>query len=323
MNTTPKISVIVPVYNTEMYLHRCIDSILSQTFTDFELLLIDDGSKDSSGTICDEYAAKDSRVRVFHKENGGVSSARNLGLDNAKGDWITFVDADDYMFPDMLVTMLSVLELKKSDIVICGTTETGGGFWKPKADKDYSIEDLKNDFVSLLHTELLSPPWCKIYSRDKIGDIRFNDDVSFGEDLMFNIQYLATCENISFIEYSPFYHEKGNDVSLVVKFNRNRLLDIEKVWVVVDDFSADKSGLYKKYLRDIVVYTRQLFKSELNFSEQKVILEQWHKVAKIKAVKLCQYKVDYINTVLLLLLKHKLWRMANILVNWKKIIGIK
>lgn len=92
----PKISVIVPVYNTEKYLHRCIDSILAQTFTDFELLLIDDGSKDNSGTICDEYAAKDSRVRVFHKENGGVSSARNLGLDNAKGEWISFVDSDDY-----------------------------------------------------------------------------------------------------------------------------------------------------------------------------------------------------------------------------------
>ena len=85
MNITPKISVIVPVYNAEKYLHRCIDSILSQTFTDFELLLINDGSKDSSGAICDEYAAKDNRVRVFHKENGGVSSARNLGLDNANG----------------------------------------------------------------------------------------------------------------------------------------------------------------------------------------------------------------------------------------------
>ena len=91
----PQISVIVPVYNTEKYLHRCIDSILAQTFTDFELLLIDDGSTDNSGTICDEYATKDSRVRVFHKKNGGVSSARNLGVDNAKGEWVTFVDSDD------------------------------------------------------------------------------------------------------------------------------------------------------------------------------------------------------------------------------------
>lgn len=83
--SNPKISVIVPIYNTEKYLHRCVDSILSQTFTDFELLLIDDGSTDSSGAICDEYAVMDSRVRVFHKENGGVSSARNLGIGNRKG----------------------------------------------------------------------------------------------------------------------------------------------------------------------------------------------------------------------------------------------
>ena len=93
----PKISVIVPVYNEEKYLRRCIDSILAQTFTDFELLLIDDGSKDKSGEICDEYAEKDLRVRAFHKLNGGVSSARNIGLDKARGEWICFVDSDDYV----------------------------------------------------------------------------------------------------------------------------------------------------------------------------------------------------------------------------------
>ena len=97
---TPKISVIVPVYNAEKSLCRCIDSILTQTYQDFELLLIDDGSKDSSGAICDSYVAKDSRIKVFHKPNGGVSSARNLGIDNAQGEWLTFVDADDYLSYD-------------------------------------------------------------------------------------------------------------------------------------------------------------------------------------------------------------------------------
>ena len=90
-------SVIVPVYNTEKYLHRCIDSVLAQTYQDFELLLIDDGSQDSSGAICDEYAARDSRVKVFHKENGGVSSVWNVGLDHARCEWITFVNSDDYI----------------------------------------------------------------------------------------------------------------------------------------------------------------------------------------------------------------------------------
>ena len=104
--TTPKISVIVPVYKVEQYLHRCIDSILSQSFTDFELLLIDDGSPDNCGKICDEYTQKDSRVRVFHKPNGGVSSARNLGLDNAKGKWIAFIDSDDFVEKEYLEKLL-------------------------------------------------------------------------------------------------------------------------------------------------------------------------------------------------------------------------
>lgn len=103
----PKVSVIVPVYNVEKLLQRCIDSILAQTFTDFELLLIDDGSKDKSGEICDEYAAKDSRIRVFHKQNGGVSTARNIGIDKAQGEWIYFVDSDDIVLPSALGTFVA------------------------------------------------------------------------------------------------------------------------------------------------------------------------------------------------------------------------
>ena len=122
----PKISVIVPVYNAEKYLQRCIDSILNQTFPNFELLLIDDGSKDQSGEICDEYAKKDSRVKVFHKENGGVSSARNVGIDNAVGEYICFCDSDDWVEKtwllsffermcdnDMLITSFNIYENEK------------------------------------------------------------------------------------------------------------------------------------------------------------------------------------------------------------------
>ena len=100
------LSVIVPVYNTEPYLSRCIESILNQGSINFELLLIDDGSTDSSGAICDSYAEKDTRIRVFHKENGGVSSARNLGIDNAQGEWLYFVDSDDELLPNGLRTLV-------------------------------------------------------------------------------------------------------------------------------------------------------------------------------------------------------------------------
>lgn len=129
MKESDLISVIVPVYNAEKYLNRCVDSILSQTMTNFELLLIDDGSQDNSGRICDEYAEKDARVRAFHKPNGGVSSARNLGLDNAMGNWITYVDADDRCSCDYLEHLLSKVDddtdLIISYAVICDST--GGG----------------------------------------------------------------------------------------------------------------------------------------------------------------------------------------------------
>lgn len=318
------ISVIVPIFNAEKYLHRCIKRILAQDYTDYELLLIDDGSTDNSGTICDEYAIKDNRIRVFHKENGGVSSARNWGLDKAIGEYIMFVDSDDYMLPGMLEVMLSTLESKKADLVVCGTTETGGGYWRPIADVDYSINQLKENFVSLLHTELLSPPWNKIYKKEIIGSNRFCDDISFGEDLLFNIQYLKKCENISFIKESPFYHEKENENSLVIKFNRNRLFDIEKVWVVVDRFSEDKEGLYSKYLRDLTVYIRQLLKTkQYLWSEKKNILEEWSSIALIKNLNLFDYKIYYLNWILLLLTKNKQWKLANILVNLKSYFRVK
>ena len=106
----PQISIIVPVYNVEQYLQSCIDSIITQTYTDWELLLVDDGSPDRSGEICDEYAKKDNRIRVFHKRNGGVSSARNLGLDKAQGEWVTFIDADDYILSDFIKGLYKPIE---------------------------------------------------------------------------------------------------------------------------------------------------------------------------------------------------------------------
>ena len=117
--TPPKISVIVPVYKVEKYLPECIESVLAQTFTDFELILVDDGSPDNSGKICDDYATRDSRIRVFHKENGGVSSARNLGLDNARGEWIGFVDPDDWIEPDMYEQMYLAGTENNADFVWC------------------------------------------------------------------------------------------------------------------------------------------------------------------------------------------------------------
>ena len=317
-----KISIIVPVYNTEKYLDRCIQSILSQTYTDFELLLINDGSTDSSGAICDKYAEQDSRVRVFYKENGGVSSARNVGLNNAEGEYIIFVDSDDYMKPQMCEILYNTLIREQADIVICGTEETGGGFWKPRNNENYNRESFFENFGKLLQTELLSPPWNKIFIKSRIKHY-FRDDISFGEDLVFNLQYLFHCNKISFITASPYFHTKDNNESLVVRFPRKRLLDIENVWKVIDEFIIDKEiKVNPKYFRDLIVYVRLLFLSQEYKKKDKYnILNEWHKVTSLRKIDLSEYSGSLSNKILLRLLVKQYYSLVNILVNWRKLLS--
>ena len=126
----PEISVIVPVYKVEQFIHRCVDSILLQSFYDFELILVDDGSPDQCGAICDAYAAADNRIHVIHQKNGGLSAARNTGIDyvmaNSKSHWLTFVDSDDWLHPQTLEVLLKAAEENNSRVSVCGYRETVG-----------------------------------------------------------------------------------------------------------------------------------------------------------------------------------------------------
>ena len=168
----PLVSIIVPVYKAEQWLHRCVDSILAQTMADFELLLINDGSPDRSGEICDEYAAQDSRVRVFHKENGGVSSARNLGLDNAQGEWISFIDADDWVEKEYLE---GVTENLDADMILGGCRYVNGYFCS--ADKEI-IEGRRIGEFMKIHSEdhFVRAVWGKLIKRSIIEKNKFIDN---------------------------------------------------------------------------------------------------------------------------------------------------
>lgn len=202
------ISIIIPVYNAEQYLHRCIDSILAQSYTDFELLLIDDGSSDGSGVVCDEYATQDSRVRVFHKKNGGVSSARNLGLDNAQGEYITFCDADDYVGTEWLVAFCYAMEQKVDFIV--------QGFYKVVGDDTVenvlppftgtSNEELQELIKRLVTSSCFGYIWVCAFRRELIEShkIRFDENSAFTEDAQFiakSLEYTASFEYVSEANY--------------------------------------------------------------------------------------------------------------------------
>lgn len=192
-----QISIVVPVYCSEKHISDCVKSILAQKYSDFELLLIDDGSPDSSGRICDEYAEQDNRIQVLHKPNGGVSSARNAGLEMAKGDYIFFVDCDDYIEPDYISAMVSAVKERSGygHIWCCFQTVTGYQYENAvpnlQSDEPYLIFD-RAQIMDLHQMWLDTGPCNKLYRRSVLmeRDIRFPEDLSLGEDWLFNLAYL-------------------------------------------------------------------------------------------------------------------------------------
>lgn len=186
------ISLIIPVYNVAPYLRKCLDSILYQDSRDWEALLIDDGSTDASGAICDEYAGKDSRFRVFHKENGGVSSARNVGLDNAKGDWIWFVDGDDWIKTDSIGKLSQASAQYDCDMIIFGIEYYGEDLNVVGVEKRNLVVDKSKD-------EIISPwdypPQNYLVRLSVINEynLRFSEGVPMGEDLEFQYKCLICC----------------------------------------------------------------------------------------------------------------------------------
>ena len=212
------ISVIIPVYNAEKYIERCVGSILSQTFTDFELILVNDGSADGSLALCESFAGKDSRVNVVNKTNGGASSARNYGIDAAKGDYICFVDADDYVGEKYLEQLYQDQCLDKEiDLVMHGMIQVKGGsqiaISLPKS-KTYSLE--KDTFFEDVNLFKFCGPCCKLFKRDLIENyrVRYNESIIYSEDFDFLAKYLIHSAKVRTSEAKNYFYEAhANTVS--------------------------------------------------------------------------------------------------------------
>lgn len=219
-----KLSVIVPVYNVEKYLDDCVQSVLKQNFTDFELLLINDGSTDHSGKLCDEYAAADRRVRVFHKENGGVSSARNLGIENATGQWITFIDSDDYIL-DNFFSALSDDNI--ANLIMQGFEYMESGICIKENTYDPEVLNREDFILKYNLYPDFSSSWSKFFRNSilKAHQIKFNTRLSFGEDTLFNLKYLQFCNEIVTTNNSRYsYRIVGGGLSNTVVDYRHDLL---------------------------------------------------------------------------------------------------
>ena len=174
-NQTPLISVIVPVYNVEKYLPKCIDSILAQTYTNLEILLVDDGAKDSSGAICDEYAQRDSRIRVIHKENGGLSDARNRGIEEARGEYFGFIDSDDYIDADMYEVLYATLEKHNADMSMCGVYELYEGQAAEQVSEIRDFACTPEEAMKIVIDGQINYAYAvnKLYRRELFDEIRY------------------------------------------------------------------------------------------------------------------------------------------------------
>ncbi len=281
------ISIIVPVYNVEKYIRRCLDSLLCQSYHNLEIILIDDGSPDMSGAICDEYANKDKRIKVIHKENGGVSSARNSGLDIAQGDYIGFVDPDDYVSADMYEFLYSQMTDSQSDIVQCNFLQTdSSGNEKRFFDhiKDREISGNIEINRAFLNNEIRYSVWNKLFSRKTLEGVRFRKDLRIAEDKLFvndcinNAQKIKICDRYCYyyfvsdssVIHSGITEKKFDDIKVLdilydkYKESPKLLADYNThASVVVLDvlMSVLSGGRFKEKLPELIKRTRALKKT--------------------------------------------------------------
>lgn len=240
---TPKISIIVPVYQVEPYIRRCIDSILSQTFKDFELILVDDGSPDKCGEICDEYALKDSRIKVIHKKNGGLSSARNAGLDIAQGDYIGFVDSDDWIDEDMYEVLYENITKYNVEVAVCGirTIRNNKNEFKKELKEEKIKKILLNSKEEVLNQfyrkgEIGASTCNKLYGKNIINSVRFLEGHLY-EDIVFNVEIFNKIERSIIIDKKLYNYFCLNE-------------SITRSKVNIKTVTAVKNAVYSYYKTD-------------------------------------------------------------------------
>ena len=244
------VSIIIPVYNAEKYINNCINSVLGQTYKNIELILVDDGSTDSSGFICDEYAKKDYRVRVIHQENFGPSVARNTGIIVARGTYIQFVDSDDSLESNMIYKLVDAMK-NNVQLTICG-------YKSIKKNKRKTIIQENNPFIQgiyqynefiehlgeLYKDSLINSPCNKLYVSEIIKKykIYFIEDLKMGEDLLFNLNYIKVCKYISIINDSLYNYSKFNNASLTTSFKKDLFENQQMLFQKVRAFLMDNNS---------------------------------------------------------------------------------
>lgn len=278
----PKISIIVPVYNVQDYLEKCLDSILNQTFTEFEVILVDDGSQDASPSICDEYAIKDSRIKVIHQDNKGVSHARNRGLNLATGDYIGFVDPDDYIDERMYEFLVHKIEEVGADLAICSFSVVkkddviphNNGTEYQLFNQEQAIEYYFNERLPFDYSFLCN----KLFHKKLFKEIRLNPKLSVQEDSEVLIRILDLCSSIVYIPHSLYFYYVRIDSATQSKLNLKQLTVADSLYEVykytkhnLPKYSNYALNKYLLYYFNLVI---ELVKNEKDFNKEYFIFRK-------------------------------------------------
>lgn len=278
-----KISVIVPVYNVEAYLERCVESILQQTYAHFELILINDGSTDSSGQICDHLASQYENIKVYHIENAGVSNARNMGIQLATGSWVTFIDSDDFVTQDYLATLASAVEGENIGFVIAPLHHIKNGIvtdLPPHSGKTelWSTEETMKELLMTTRTSFF--PVAKLFKRDLLADEKFNTNYHLAEDALFLTELLLKTRCSCVFIDKPVYYYDHREGSATTSVNRHVFDTIEVYQQIIAQVSQAFPNLkYELINREcwsyITVYDKIIFTSREEYQKEKAELRNW------------------------------------------------
>ena len=286
------VSVIIPAYNIEDYIGRCLDSIISQTYKNLEIIVVDDGSRDYTGEILDNYAKKDRRIKVIHKENGGVSSARNKGIEAAEGDYIGFIDGDDLIEPEMYKTLVDLLEEENADIAHCGYQMV----FPDRIDYYHNtgkkkIQTTEEGLKDLLSGEMIEPGLVnKLYKKELIKNCRLNETVKINEDLLMNYQLFKLSQKSVYYDITPYsYMIRSSSATGANSLITKREDSLRVLNQIKDDCINNNllSIIYKRYIYLLMAICRDGLKDKSYMKYQKKQRKQLKKELKTDIFKSC------------------------------------
>lgn len=289
-----KISVIVPIYKVEDYLHKCVNSIINQTYINLEIILVDDGSPDNCPMICDEYTKKDSRIRVVHKKNGGLSDARNAGIDIATGEYLMFIDSDDFVDVEMMESMMKNMIDNNVDMVVCNIKYVYEDREVVKYNQADRILDRYEAMEEYLKDGVVQAvAWNKLYKKSLINDMRYKVGKT-NEDEFFTYKVVDKTDKV-YYNSRPFYNYIQRDSSIMGKYSINRLDGVEASYERLNFIKERYPDLYekeKKTFINLCIYSYQIILKEPNLDKNKQgrkILNNYTKKIKFNKTELKNY----------------------------------